>query len=136
MGQKIIVVDTNIFLEFLRGQGRSQECLRLMRRVERGEIQAYMTGFSLHGIEVVLERVGKIAGLIKFLGWVIHTQNLSVYHTNPYEELQVAALIKTTGLDFDDALQYYVAKTLSTVLVSFDRDFDGTDIKRQEPDEI
>ncbi len=136
MAPQTVLVDTNIFLEFLREQERSEACLQLMRKIERGEIEAYVTSFTLHGIEISLERVHEIEGLEKFLDWVSQTTALTVYHTSPEEELQVAALTKTTGLDFDDALQYYVTKTLGAVLVSFDRDFDHTDIERIEPSDM
>jgi predicted nucleic acid-binding protein len=40
------------------------------------------------------------------------------------------------GLDFDDALQYFVCKKLGiNFIVSFDRDFNGLGIKRIEPAE-
>lgn len=36
-------------------------------------------------------------------------------------------------LDFDDAYQYTVVKKHQLQLVSFDKDFDKTDLKRLEP---
>ena len=53
--------------------------------------------------------------------------------TRKDEEKQVAALTQKTKLDFDDTLQYYVTQTLGAVLVSFDTDFDRTDMQRVEP---
>jgi predicted nucleic acid-binding protein len=44
-----------------------------------------------------------------------------------------------TPLDFDDALHYYTAKTgvfFESTIVSFDTDFDATDIIRLEPKDI
>ena len=41
------------------------------------------------------------------------------------------------GLDFDDTLQYYVAKKLGVdALVSFDKHFDKVDIRRLEPRDL
>ena len=37
------------------------------------------------------------------------------------------------NLDFDDAYQYVAAKKYSLKLVSFDSDFDATDVERVEP---
>jgi hypothetical protein len=136
MASKTILVDTNIFLEFLLDQKRSEECVRLMQMIENTEVEACVTSFTLHGIEVLLERTRKIDGLEKFLDWIINTKNLSVYHTSPQEELGIARMTQTTGIDFDDTLQYFVAKSLGAALVSFDRDFDKTDIERIEPRDL
>ena len=40
------------------------------------------------------------------------------------------------GLDFDDAYQYEVAKRYDLALVSFDSDFDKTDLQRYLPQEL
>jgi len=37
------------------------------------------------------------------------------------------------NLDFDDSYQYLIAKTNNLTLISFDKDFDKTDLKRIEP---
>jgi predicted nucleic acid-binding protein len=43
-------------------------------------------------------------------------------------------LMKDLGRDFDDALQYYVAKKLgANAIISFDKHFDGLDVPRLEP---
>jgi uncharacterized protein len=39
-------------------------------------------------------------------------------------------------LDFDDAYQYVAAKRNGLLLVSFDADFDKTDIKRKVPADL
>jgi len=39
-------------------------------------------------------------------------------------------------LDFDDAYQYVIAKRDKLTLVSFDTDFDHTDLQRQTPAQI
>lgn len=40
------------------------------------------------------------------------------------------------NLDFDDAYQYYLAKKYNLTVVSFDKDFDRTDLRRKTPGEI
>jgi predicted nucleic acid-binding protein len=39
-------------------------------------------------------------------------------------------------LDFDDAYQYLAAKNHHLQLISFDKDFNKTDINKKEPQEI
>jgi len=41
--------------------------------------------------------------------------------------------MRAFNLDVDDGIQYYVAKTRSLKLISFDKDFDKTDIERIDP---
>lgn len=61
---------------------------------------------------------------------------LSVYETSLEDEMAVSMLMDKVKLDFDDALQYYLAKKLGVeAIVSYDRHFDKTDIKRREPSE-
>jgi predicted nucleic acid-binding protein len=48
--------------------------------------------------------------------------------------MAIALIAQKIGLDFDDALQYYVAKELGVdAIVSFDEHFDRLDIRRLEP---
>ena len=48
----------------------------------------------------------------------------------------VTAAMRTHGLDFDDAYQYALAKREQATLVSFDTDFDSTDLVRQTPAQV
>ena len=66
----------------------------------------------------------------------MHAQGAQIYQTELAEEKEIAGLTQTINLDFDDTLQYFVAKKLDAVLVSFDRDFDKTDLKRVEPSQV
>jgi len=67
MEQKIpqvgYLVDTNIFLEFLLKQERREESVRLMQHIERGTMIAHVTSFTLHSIEVIVEKTGTCMGL-------------------------------------------------------------------------
>ncbi len=40
------------------------------------------------------------------------------------------------SLDFDDAYQYGIAKEYKLTLVSFDKDFNKTDVVKKVPDEL
>nr|WP_243666302.1 PIN domain-containing protein [Vulcanisaeta sp. JCM 16159] len=52
------------------------------------------------------------------------------------EEAMAAELAFKVGLDFDDGLHYYYAKKMGLKLISFDKDFDKTDIERLEPHDV
>ena len=53
------------------------------------------------------------------------------------DEIAASMLMKKLKLDFDDSLQYYVAKKLGVkAIVSYDKHFDKTDIQRKEPSDF
>ena len=65
---------------------------------------------------------------------------LMVYDSTPPEDLAALDFTRKAdaafGLDFDDALHYATAKKHHFTLVSFDQDFDRTDLARKTPAEI
>src|SRR4051794_17280926 len=112
MERKKILIDANIFVEFLLRQKRAMESLRLMRIVEAKKFEAFVTGFSLHTIEVILDRNKKHVLLEKFLKRVMNASALTVYQTTMQEEREIALLAPQIGLDFDDGLQLPVRPNL------------------------
>ena len=123
VGSGLILLDTNIFLELLMDRDKAGDCEALLERV-----------FSLHAVEAV---IGEGDGLLDFLRNVENSLGLSVHDTDVSDEIAISLLSKTLGRDFDDSLQYYLAKKLGVdCIVSFDRHFDGLDVKRSEPSEI
>ena len=66
-----------------------------------------------------------------------NSAGLTVFETGVVEEISAAMLTKARSLDFDDALQYYVAKSFGAeAIVSYDRHFDKLDVPRIEPSEL
>ncbi|MFM8269853.1 MAG: type II toxin-antitoxin system VapC family toxin [Pseudomonadota bacterium] len=115
--------DSNIFLEILLGQSsahQARDVLEKMTEKQRGCV----TSFSLHAIEAIIgAKQSRLGILADFLSFVISHPFLDPYYTTSEEELEVAKLAKRLKLDFDDALQYFVAKKEKYTLVTFDRDF-------------
>lgn len=63
--------------------------------------------------------------------------NLELTQISFEEEKHILELAKSRNLDFDDAVQYLVAKRENIdAIISFDSDFDKTDLERKEPREI
>jgi uncharacterized protein len=116
------LIDTNVFLEFLLRQDREQESKKLMNEVQDGIHIAYATVFTLHSIEVILDGAGKTNILSDFLETIEQAKGLTIYPTNITEEREAIRYIEKFSLDFDDALQYYIAHALHLTLVSFDHD--------------
>jgi predicted nucleic acid-binding protein len=130
----LILLDTNIFLELLLDQKRAAECENLLELISKGRREATVTHFSVHAVEAVL---GDARSLAAFLRNLEHSLGLSIYETNLSEEMAAALISEKVGLDFDDTLQYYVAKKLGVdALVSFDEHFDKLDLRRVEPRDL
>jgi len=75
-----------------------------------------------------------------FLELLRSSLGLMVYDSSPAEDLAALAFTKKADaqlqLDFDDALHYATAKKHNFTLVSFDQDFDRTDLLRKTPADI
>ena len=130
------LIDTNIFLEVLLDREKREECERFLSKVEKGEIFAVVTTFSLHSIAIILERLKDIHAYEKFLEIILNFEGLIIYSTTPADEIKICKIAKKFKLTFDDALHYYVAKLFNLTLVSLDKDFDKTDLERAEPQEV
>lgn len=118
------VVDTNIFLEFLLGQERADDCLSAIESLMTTEEEAYISSFSLHSIEVILLRKNLVKELKAFLSALEYFLFIQVYYTSVKEEKEVLDAMSKTGLDFDDAVQYYIARKLKAGLLTLDKHFD------------
>lgn len=130
------LIDTNIFLEILLDQEKSDECLELLEILQDGEYLFYVSSFTIHSIEVILERDGLYDQLIDFLQDIHKNKGLKRFDTNTLEELEAIKLARSLRLDCDDAIQYYICKTHNLKIVSFDKHFDSTDVERVEPENI
>ncbi|MEM2179897.1 MAG: PIN domain-containing protein [Nitrososphaeria archaeon] len=74
--------------------------------------------------------------MAKLIAEILTWRNLIIVDLPVQEELAACELASKVGLDFDDGLHYYLAKTKGVPIISFDKDFDNLDIKRIEPHEI
>ena len=127
------LVDANIVLELLYKRARWKECYELLNKVKSGDIKAYVLHFTIHGISAIL---GEPELVSVFLSEISRWRGLTVVDLPIEEELIASELAARVGLDFDDGLHYYYAKKSGLQIVSFDKDFDKTDIKRVEPGDI
>ena len=127
----MLLIDTNIFIELMLGQEKADECEKFLNKVSKGELEGVITKFTVHAVEALLNHPDLI---LAFLRNVQNSLGLIVYETSLEDEMAVSMLMDKVKLDFDDALQYYVAKKLGVdAIVSYDKHFDVTDIPRKEP---
>lgn len=124
------LIDSNIFLEILLKQERANKTKQFLQSKSTQELNT--TDFSLHSICIAMSKEKLQETLLSFLDGAIKNKvNVISIKTNYLSN--VIENTKKFSLDFDDAYQYTVAKSYNLQLVSFDKDFDRTDIKRIEP---
>lgn len=127
------LVDTNIFLEALLEQHRTDEVKRLFRTKPLDDF--YITDFSLHSIGVILFRLKQSELYYSFIEDLI-LNGIEILNLRDSELLRLHDIAIQYNLDFDDAYQYVSAKKYDLQFISFDNDFDKTDINRKEPIDI
>jgi predicted nucleic acid-binding protein len=138
--QATLLIDANVILEFLLDRPRQDECVSLLQLTTDGSVIAFVMSYAVHSIEYMLYREGNMAALRTFLALLQSSVGLTMYESSPAEDLAALAFTKKAEapfqLDFDDALHYATAKRNKLVLVTFDHDFDRTDLTRAAPADI
>jgi len=95
---------------------------RTIERIVEEELEAIITSFSLHSIEVIMERKGLHNQLKIFLESLANIPYINVYHTSLMEEREILDEMEKYKLDFDDMIQFYVARKLKADVITLDRD--------------
>ena len=128
------LIDTNIWLERLLDQTKSEEVRRFLDQISLDQL--LITDFSFHSIGVILNRLGQRAGLLHFVQDVFLDGEVSLVSLEPFDMQRLVEVIDAFNLDFDDAYQYVAAEKYAAVLVSFDNDFNRTPGRKMTPAEI
>jgi len=115
------LVDTNIFLEALLEQEKTNIVRSFLKSTEVKEL--YITNFSLYSIGIVLFKLKKFNIFISFLNDVV-VDGINIVSIGTVSLKELVKISQKLSLDFDDAYQYYLAKTENLQLISFDTDFD------------
>ena len=128
------LIDTNIFLEILLEQEKSKECEALISNAVQSS-NFHVSSFTLHSIEVIMLRNTKINKLMEFLSDLNESKIIRI-ETNTEDELNALNSMKKFKLDFDDSMQIYLCEKHNLKIISFDKHFDKTSIKRLEPNDL
>ena len=113
------LVDTNVFLEVLLGQGNKE---RWKKFLQDNAGLCGLSDFSLHSIGVIAFRGRRESAYHSFLQDAL--PDLALLHL---EKTQYGVLLEARqrfDLDFDDAYQFVLAKSRQLTLVTQDRHFD------------
>lgn len=118
------LVDTNVWLERLLEQERSEEAGRFLAQVPSERL--CITDFTFHSIGVILSRLNRTEVLLQFVRDVFIEGAVSLVGLLPENMETVVNTMQQFRLDFDDAYQYVAAERFGLTLISFDQDFDRT----------
>lgn len=128
------LIDTNVWLERLLNQTRSEEVRRFLEVIPSDEL--LITDFSLHSIGVIFSRLKRFNEFLVFVSDLFVDGSVSVVSIFPHEIKSMNDSINNFQLDFDDAYQYATAEKYDVQLVSFDSDFNRTKRGKKFPGEI
>lgn len=120
-------------MEQLLEQERADEVAQFFDRVPASTLA--ISEFSLYSIGIILANYDASDVLRTFLEDLTRS-GVHITRLTLFELVLVVQAISEQGLDFDDAYQYVAATTRELDLVSFDSDFDRTDLVRLEPKEV
>jgi len=125
------LVDTNVWLERLLDQERSAKVGRFLAQTPPHQL--LMSDFTLHSIGLILTRLGQRSVLLQFVNDVLLQGGVALVTVPPEAMQRLVVVMEQFNLDFDDAYQYVAAERSNAVMISFDRDFDRTDLGRRTP---
>ena len=112
------LLDTNIFLEILLSQEKSNVCKTF---ISSHHHEIFIADFSLHSIGVILFRHKKQSVFNEFLSDVI--SKIRILNLPSSEYVKLFLPVKKYKLDFDDFYQYIIAKYYDLQIVTMDSDF-------------
>ena len=124
----MFLLDTNIWLERLLGQGQAEVVAELLDTLSPSDM--CITDFTLHSIGVICNRLNqRVDDVLIDAGVVL----VSIPANQMKIVVEIMALFR---LDFDDAYQYVAAELEKATIVSFDQDFDKTEQRRLTPMQV
>jgi len=129
-----LLVDTNIFLEILLSDSRSDEAREFLENSNGHEL--FISDFALHSIGLLLLRQNLPQVFVQFLEDTIDAIGVKMVSLTERELRTVVSNASTFDFDFDDAYQYSVAEKYDFTLISFDTDFDRSKRGRKSPADV
>jgi hypothetical protein len=130
----VYLVDTNIWLERLLDQDRSEEVGEFLQRV--ADDRLYLTDFTLHSIGIILLKLEEAETLSRFVQDVLIDGGVRLVGLQPDDMTSIIDAARKYRLDFDDAYQYATSAKFNFQIVSFDTDFDRTDRGKKLPGQV
>ncbi len=128
------LLDTNIWLERLLGQPKTNEVGQLLGLIPSDEL--FITDFAFHSVCVIMARLKKQLALLDFVQDLFIDGDVSLVSLPPNKTPELIKAMKRYKLDFDDAYQYLAAKLNGLTLVTFDKDLKRNPLGGRTPAQI
>ena len=128
------LVDTNIWLERLLDQEKSEIVFRFLDSTPKNQI--YISDFTLHSIGVILTKLKRYDTLDKFVRDLFINGQIEQVNLDSNDFVDLIQNIKDHNLDFDDAYQLTVSQKYDMTILTFDKDFNIKGINKKSPEEI
>ncbi len=116
------LADTNIFLEILLKQEKSELCKNFLKNNFES---LNISDFTLHSIGVILFRQKEENLFLNFIEDMFSHIDVKSLPKENYKE--IVEVKRKHNLDFDDAYQLSISKTYELKLITMDQDFKGID---------
>lgn len=131
VGGLMYLVDTNVWLEMLLEQDRADEVRHFLQNMDSRQLA--MTEFSLYSIGIILTRLNRDDLFEDFISDTVEDSGVGRIRLGALDLKDLLAVRRRFRMDFDDAYQYVAAVKFGCTLISFDKDFDTTDLGRKTP---
>ncbi len=129
-----LFLDTNIFLEVILEQEKAEDSKSLLSKAE--DYDFFISDFSLHSIGLLFFYRKQHDVFQQFLKDIFIDAGMLLISLSVDDMERIVSVSQKFKLDFDDAYQYVVAEKYGLIIVSFDSDFDSTEIEMKIPEEI
>ena len=134
MTNLMYLIDTNVWLERLLDQARSNEVGKFFDDVPSERL--FITDFAFHSISLVMSRLNRTDGLLRFVRDAFIEGAVVLIHLQPEDTESLVRTMERFNLDFDDAYQYVAAEKHDLTVITYDTDFDRTERGRKTPAEL
>lgn len=126
-----MLIDSNIIFSLLLKQNDYKNTEKLFDNIAHFNLQIYMTDFAIYSVMLHFHRRNENPAAKIFINTLVQSANFHMYRLQPKELIECLEIDQ--NLDFDDKLHYYLAKKKNLTLISYDQDFNKTDLKRLTP---
>ncbi len=128
------LVDTNIWLERLLGQNKSEVVSEFLNATPTSQI--FISDFALHSIGAILSKLKKLDILERFITDLFINGQIEQVTLDEDDFFNIISNIEIYNLDFDDSYQLTASRKYVMTIVTFDKDFNIDGINKQSPEEI
>lgn len=126
-----MLIDSNIVFSLLLKQNDYHKTEEFFDAIDHLRLKVQLLDFALYSITLIMTHRGYHKEIKQFLQGLDASKNIAIYHPKAVEISETLGL--SIRLDLDDKLHYHIAKKNKFTFISYDQDFDKTDLERLTP---